>query len=101
VKSKSFVDSTHAAPGFYFVEPIKEQEGKKICFFKVNSGFYQGQIDEDSVSGIGAFFWNTGEFYFGEWERGAQNVRVDDLRAKASCFSRLALSSEAPSLTDS
>ena len=57
-----------------FVNPVTDNEEKRIYKIKVETGYYHGQVDALSVSGIGAFFWNTGEFYFGEWQRGAQNV---------------------------
>ena len=44
----------------------------------MNNGYYQGQIDEDSLSGLGSFFWDTGDFYFGEWARGAPEVGADN-----------------------
>ena len=53
---------------------MTDNEEKRIYKIKVETGYYHGQVDALSVSGIGAFFWNTGEFYFGEWQRGAQNV---------------------------
>ena len=91
MKSKSSVVAGNAAPGFIAFEPVCESGEKKIATIRVKNGFYHGQVSSDALTGLGSFFWDTGEFYFGEWVGGVQNVRVDDCRAKASCSLLLVL----------
>jgi hypothetical protein len=60
-----------------FSEPVTDTEENSIMRIKLGNGYFEGQADKQSLTGLGAFFWETGEFYFGEWEGGAQTVQFD------------------------
>jgi hypothetical protein len=71
-----------------FVDPIVSDEATNICCMKLANGFYHGQADKHSLNGLGAFYWDTGEFYFGEWENGVQNVPVSPYQGRRNHVSR-------------
>jgi hypothetical protein len=64
------------APGFLYSEPVGEDQDKQITTLRLANGYYQGQKDSTKICGTGVFMWDTGEFYFGQWDNGAQNVVI-------------------------
>lgn len=80
-----------------FTQPVTDDAERFITKIKVQNGYYHGQTDTQCLSGLGAFMWDSGEFYFGEWDRGIQSVGWESSRGKGSCFSQQEHSSKEPS----
>ncbi|MDR0831073.1 MAG: hypothetical protein LBN95_13345 [Prevotellaceae bacterium] len=53
----------------------------------LDNGNYKGQRNSDNQrSGLGAYYWSSGEFYFGEWSKGSRNGNSLDISLNGNSF---------------
>jgi hypothetical protein len=49
---------------------------------RYRNGLYQGNIQNSSPNGLGIFYFDTGELYYGEWKDGKMEVSINPLNPK-------------------